>query len=245
MSGATGAWAPRRFWTAAQVVAEEGAGFTVTLDDRPLRTPARAPLRLPSRALATALAAEWDAQEGRIRPETMPLTRAANAAIDRVAPQRAAVEDELAGYGETDLLCYRAAAPAGLVARQAEAWDPLLAWAAEALGARLVTVEGVIHTPQPAPALEALRAALARCDAFALTALHEMVALSGSLVIGLAAVSGHRPAEALWEAAHVDETWQAEQWGEDAEAAALMAARRAAFLQARDFLTLSRPDRAA
>lgn len=240
MSSPPDAWAPRRFWRAASI-APAGTGHTVLLDDRPLRTPAKAPLILPTPALAKALAAEWDAQDGRIRPQTMPLTRAANAAIDRVAPNRPAVRAELAGYGETDLLCYRAAAPSALVARQAATWDPLLDWAAASLGARLVTVEGVMHQPQPAPALAALAAALAEADDFALTALHELVSLSGSLVIGLAILHHHAPAEDLWEAAHLDQTWQAEQWGADAEAAAELALRRAAFLQARDFLALSRP----
>jgi chaperone required for assembly of F1-ATPase len=209
------------------------------LDARPLRTPAKAPLVVPARALAEALAAEWQAQEGQLRPETMPLTRAANAAIDRVAPQRTAVVAEILRYGETDLLCYRAAAPRGLAARQAAAWDPLLDWAAGRFGARLIPVAGVMPMAQPAPALAALEAAVARFESFGLTGLHELVALSGSLVIGLAAAHRADDPEALWQATRIDEDWQIEQWGEDAEAARAAAAHAAAFRQALHFLRLA------
>lgn len=239
MSGAPRPWAPRRFWTSAGV-AEAPGGFAVTLDGRPLRTPGRAAVVVPGRALAQALAAEWDAQQGTVQPATMPLTRAVNSAIDTVTPRRSEVEAEIARYGETDLLCYRAAAPAGLVALQAAAWDPLLAWAAESFGARLVTVEGVMFAAQPPAALAALHRALERFDAFELTALHELVALSGSLVIGLAAASGREAPEALWDKAHIDEAWQISQWGEDAEAAAAAALRRQGFLQAMRLIALAR-----
>lgn len=230
-------WARRRFWAEVQVVPAPG-GFAVHLDARPLRTPARAPLVLPARPLAEAVAEEWAGQGQVIAPETMPLTRAANSALDTVVPNRAAVEAELAGFGETDLLCYRAPGPTSLVARQAAEWDPLLDWAATALGARLVPVSGVMFAPQPAESLAALRGVLGRFDAFGLTALSDLVALSGSLVIGLAAATGHRPAAALWQATRIDEDWQAEQWGTDAEAAAQAGARRAAFLQAARLIAL-------
>ncbi len=233
-------WTPRRFWREVCVEPVAG-GFGVRLDARPLRTPAKAPLVVPARPLAEALAAEWAAQGEEVRPETMPLTGAANSALDRVAPQCEAVIDEIAGYGETDLLCYRAAAPQALAARQATAWDPLLGWAAERFGARLVCVAGVMPTPQPTSALAALRAAVARFDAFGLTALHELVALSGSLVVGLAAAHGHARPEPLWQATRIDEIWQIEQWGEDAEAAAVAARREAAFRQALRFLRLASP----
>jgi chaperone required for assembly of F1-ATPase len=239
MSGAGGAWAPRRFWTAARTESCEG-GHAVLLDARPLRTPAKAPLVLPSRALAEAVAAEWEAQAGTVQPATMPLTRAANTAIDRVRVHRAAVESEVAGFGETDLICYRAAAPEGLVAAQAAAWDPLLDWSAQALGAPLRPVAGVMHVPQPEASLVALRDAVAPFDDFGLVALHEMVALSGSLVIGLAAAAGTEAPATLWERAHVDQAWQMAQWGEDAEAAAAMARRRQEFLDAVRLLALAR-----
>lgn len=236
----TGGWAPRRFWSAVSVAAEEG-GFAVRLDARPLRTPGRAALLLPTRALAEAVAAEWAAQGERIEPAAMPLTRAANTAIDRVAPDPGPLLDELARFGAADLLCYRAEAPAALVRRQAAAWDPLLDWAADELGARLTVGAGIVFIPQPESSLAALRRQLAALSPFALTALSELVALSGSLVIGLAVASG-RDAAALWEVACLDERWQAELWGEDAEAAAANRLKRGAFLSAERLLRLAGPE---
>lgn len=233
----TGGWAPRRFWTEAAAVEAPG-GWGVRLDARTLRTPGRAPLVLPTRALAEAVAAEWAAQGARVQPATMPLTRAANTAIDRVAPDPAPVVDEIARYGASDLLCYRAAAPAALARRQAEAWDPLLAWAAGALAAPLAVTEGVVFVAQPESSLAALRAQVAALSPFALTALSELVGLSGSLVIGLAVAAGRDPA-ALWEAACLDERWQAEQWGADAEAEAASRSRREAFLAAARLMRLA------
>jgi len=233
-------WAVRRFWTAAEVAAAED-GHTVLLDGRPVRTPAKAALILPTRAMAEAAAAEWAAQDREVRPLTMPVTRAANAAIDKVRPQHAEVAALIAAYGESDLLCHRADSPAELVARQARAWDPLLDWAGEALGAPLLPTAGVIPRPQPEASLNALRARVAGLDAFALTALHDLVALSGSLVIGLAAMQDAvRPVERLWDVSRIDETWQQEQWGVDAEAAEAAAAKRRDFLQAHRFLELAR-----
>ena len=231
-------WAPRRrFWRAA-VVRPEPGGFAVSLDARLLQTPAGAPLLLPTPALAQAVAAEWDALDAEIRPERLPFTRAANSAIDRVARQRDAVVEAVADYGGSDLLCYRAAEPDSLAARQAAGWDSWLQWSARELRAPLVAVTGVMHHPQPAPSLAALRAAVAAHDAFALTALHELVALSGSLVLGLAVSRGALDGAAAWELSRIDETWQAEQWGLDAEAEATAEIRRADFLRARDLLAL-------
>jgi len=230
-------WTRKRFWTLTGVAAD-GAGWTVTLDGRPLRTPAKAAFTLPARALAEACAAEWEAQEGELQPETMPLTRTANSAIDTVAAQHAEVAARVAAYGETDLLCYRAEAPEGLVQRQAEAWDPLLGWAEQALGARLRPVAGVIHRPQDPGALARLAAATAALDGFELAALHHLVALTGSLVIGHAAARGAFAPETLWALSRVDETWQEEQWGEDEEAAVHAALKRQAFLDAAHFFSL-------
>lgn len=232
-------WAPKRFWKEARA-AEAGAGWTVTLDGRPVRTPAKAAFEVPTRALAEACAAEWAAQGEVVRPETMPLTRTANSAIDKVRVQHAEVAALVAAYGETDLLCYRAAGPEALVARQAAAWDPLLDWAAAALGARLTPVAGVMHQPQDPEALARLAAATVALDAFELAAFHDLVALSGSLVIGFAAATGARGAEELWADSRIDETWQAEQWGEDEEAAAHAVLKRQAFLDAAHFFLLLR-----
>lgn len=232
-------WAPRRFWAVAEA-APQGTGWGVLLDGRPLRTPAKALMVLPAPALAEAVAAEWAAQGDILQPATMPMTRAANTALDRAVPHRAAIVAEIAGYGASDLLCYRAEAPATLAARQAAAWDPLLAFAAEAFGARLAVTTGVMPAPQPAAAVARLRAAVEAADAFALTALAELVSLSGSLVIGLGVLHG-REGAALWPLSRIDEVWQAEVWGADPEAEAAAEARRAAFLAAERFLRLSRP----
>lgn len=227
-------WAARRFWREVSVVPEAG-GFGLRLDGRGLRTPGKAVLRVPSQALAEALAEEWRAVEDALDPRGMPVTRAANAAIDKVAPEREAVVEELMGFGETDLLCYRATAPEGLVARQAEAWDPLLDWADAALGARLVPVRGVMPRPQDPDALSRLAAPLRPADPFALTALCDLVSLSGSLVIGLAAVSGAWEPDDLWARSRADEDWQEAQWGRDEEAHERVLLRRRDFLRAHRF----------
>ena len=227
----TGGWAPRRFWTSARAEPVPG-GFTVFLDARPLRTPAKAPLIVPTRALAEAIAAEWNAQGKTIDPHAMPLTRYANSAIDKVGPQFAEVAALVAAYGESDLLCYRAAGPEALRHRQAAAWDPLLRWAAEALGAPLAVTTGVVPVPQPADSVAALARAVHGLSPFGLAALHDLVAISGSLVIGLAVTRGLAAPEALWAASRIDEDWQAGQWGRDDEAAAVAAAKREGFLEA-------------
>lgn len=230
----------RRFWTRVAVAPEAG-GVGVLLDDRPLRTPAQAPLVAPTRAFAEAVAAEWRAVEGELRPEALPFTRAANVAIDRVAPARSAVAGQIAAYGGSDLLCYRATEPEGLRRRQAAGWDPPLAWAAAALGAPLRLAEGVVHRPQPPASLAALRAALEAEDAFTLTALHEIAAVTGSVVLALGVARGTWSAEAAWRLARIDETWQAEQWGEDAEAAAAAARLRADLMRAARMLEMLAP----
>ena len=224
-------WAAKRFWRGVSVAPEEGA-HAVRLDGRPLRTPGRAPLRLPTPALAEAVAEEWRAVGDLVDPRAMPFTRAANAAIDKVAPEREAVVAELAGFGASDLLCYRAEGPEALAARQAEAWDPLLDWAARAHGARLAVTRGVMPTPQDPGALDRLAAPLTAADAFALTALSDLVALTGSLVIGLAAASGEWDPGELWARSRIDEDWQEALWGRDEEAAEAAALRRRDFLGA-------------
>ncbi|MGL5012544.1 MAG: ATP12 family chaperone protein [Paracoccaceae bacterium] len=230
-------WAAKRFWTTARATEVEG-GYTVSLDARVVKTPAKAAFVVPTRALAEAAAAEWDAQTGAVRPETMPVTRSINSAIDKVRVLFDGVVGEVAGYGGTDLLCYRASYPQALIDRQAAGWDPLLDWADTALGARLLVTEGVIPVAQPEGALTALRAHVAGQGVFQLTALHELVAISGSLILGLAVARGRLAGEAAWGLCRIDEDWQAEQWGEDEEAAELAELRRKAFLQAERFYAL-------
>ncbi len=188
--------------------------------------------------MAEAIAAEWDRQEGTVDPAAMPVTRSANAAIDKVTPQFDEVAEMLAAYGDSDLLCYRATSPEALIARQAEQWDPLLDWAAEALQARLRPVSGVIHAPQDSQALAALTRRVARFTPFELTAFHDLVSISGSLILAFAATEGHMQADALWSLARLDETWQQEQWGEDEEASAQEALKKQAFEHALRFFAL-------
>lgn len=230
-------WTARRFWTTANAVPVDG-GFTVHLDARPVRTPLRAPLIVPTQALAEAIAAEWQAQDGKVDPATMPFTRTANSAVDKVAPQHAGVAEMLAAYGETDLVCYRAHGPEELIARQAAAWDPILDWSANALGARLEKTTGVMHVAQPEASLQALRQRVDAFGPFHLAAFHDLVAISGSLLIGFAVTSGRLSAEAAWTVSRIDEDWQTSLWGEDEEAAEVTSLKRAAFLQADRFFGL-------
>ena len=230
-------WKAKRFWKQA-TVAPEGDGFTVLLDRRTIRTPARQPLVVPVRALADRIAAEWDAQQDKIDPNTMPFTRSANAAIDKVRAQRAEVNDLIAAYGDADLLCYRAEAPVELVARQAAAWDPLLAWARDEQGIDLQAFTGVVHQPQSAGALARAVELTKAMDAFELAAFHDLVSLSGSFVLGLAAARRMRPPEELWELSRLDETWQQEHWGIDDEAAASAAIKSAAFQHAAELFRI-------
>jgi chaperone required for assembly of F1-ATPase len=230
-------WALKRFWSDV-TLGGEATGLTVLLDGRPIRTPSKALLALPTRALAEAVAAEWAGQEDLVRPATMPMTRYANTALDRVAPEFEAVARIVAAYGETDLLCYRAAAPAALRQRQAEAWDPLLDWAAERFGARLVATTGVLPVSQPGAALDRLAAAVHAQSPWRLAALHDLVSLTGSLLIGLAVAEGVRPPEVAWDLSRIDEDWQILQWGRDDEAEAAAARRRTELLDAARFLDL-------
>lgn len=230
-------WTAKRFWTEARAEPCPG-GHTVRLDGRPVKTPAKTPLVVPTAAMAQTIAAEWQAQDGVVRPETMPVTRSANAALDKVATQFDEVVDLLAAYGDTDLLCYRATGPGALVDRQATAWDPVLDWAAAALGAPLVATSGVMHIAQPAESLAALRARVAAMTPFQLTGFHDLVAISGSLVLALAVTEGHLTGQQIWDLSRIDETWQAELWGTDDEAAAAESVRREGLLHAERFYAL-------
>jgi chaperone required for assembly of F1-ATPase len=210
---------PKRVY-AGVAVAQAERGFRVLLDGRPARTPGKAELALPTRALADAVAVEWEAQRERMDPLTMPLTRLANSAIDGVRGREPEVRGDICKYAASDLLCYRAPGPEELVRRQTEAWDPVLAWAREALGARLRTGEGIVPVAQPQAAGAAIEKALGELEAFALTAHHVMTTLTGSALLALAQARGRLSAEQAWAAAHVDEDWQVSQWGWDAEAKA-------------------------
>ena len=232
-------WKTRRFWKEV-TIAEDDDGFAIGLDGRAVKTPAKAPLIVPTRKLAEAVAAEWDIQDGDIDPSKMPFTRSSNAAIDKVAHQHAEVADMLAGYGDSDLLCYRADGPESLIARQSQKWDPVLEWAANSLDARLVSVAGVIHAPQSSEALIALQERVHALDDWALTAFHDLVCLSGSLILGFAAIHDLMPPADLWRLSRLDENWQEEQWGHDEEAAEMAAAKEKEFRHAKFFYDISR-----
>lgn len=232
------AWKARRFWTEVSVE-ESKHGYAVRLDGRPIRTPAKAEALVPTLTLAQALAEEWRAVDGEVSPRDMPVTRSVNAAIDKVTPQFDEVAKLIAAYGETDLLCYRAAAPDALCQRQAIGWDPLLDWAGKTFGARLSIACGVMPVAQSDQALSALRDRVAASSPFQLTALHDLVGLSGSLVLGLAVADGHLDPEHAWALSRIDEEFQAEQWGRDDEAEAAAAYKRGEFLHAARFHDLS------
>ena len=210
-------WKLKRFWTEASV-SETEEGYAVLLDDRGVRTPAKTSLVVPTVELARAIADEWDAQEGTIDPTTMPFTRSANAAIDKVTHQFDEVVNLLAEYGETDLLCYRADAPVELSERQSEAWDPLLGWAKDTFEADLSPATGVMFVEQPAQSLNNLKMALLDQSAFQLTATYDLISISGSLILGLAVCKGKISAQEAWELSRIDEIWPIEQWGDDEEA---------------------------
>lgn len=227
----------KRFYADAAAEAVEG-GWQVVLDGRPVRTPARSLHVVPTRALGEAIAAEWRAQGDRVDPRSMPLTGLANAAIDRVAPDREAFAAGLAQYGESDLLCYRADTPAKLVLLQAEAWDPVLAWARRRYDVEFEITTGVIHRRQPQDAVDRLARAVRSRSPFELAALSPLVTIGGSLILALALVEGAMSADAAWAAATVEDRWQAEQWGEDAEAKAALDNRQREFGAAHHFLAL-------
>jgi chaperone required for assembly of F1-ATPase len=228
---------PKRFYKEAMVAPRAG-GFAVLLDGRGVKTPAKRDLVLPTQALADAVAAEWAAQGTHVDPDTMPLTRIANSAIDAVADRMPEVRADIAAFAASDLLCYRATSPAGLVAAQTKHWNPVLDWARDDLGARFVLGDGIVHVAQPKGAIDAFEKAIAPLDPFRLAALHVMTTLTGSALLALACARGRISVEEAWRAAHVDEDWQIAHWGEDHEAAERRKRRRADFEAAARLIAL-------
>jgi chaperone required for assembly of F1-ATPase len=229
--------APRRRFYATAAIASVAGGHAVQLDGKPVRTPSGRVLAAPTAALALTLAAEWDAQRDVIDPARMPLTRLANAIIDGVSDRPDAVAAEIENYLGSDLVCYRASSPPGLVTRQAQHWDPILAWARDVLGAPLRAEVGVVHIAQDEDALARARATIPR-DPWRLGALSAATTLSGSALVALALARGRLSAEKAWEAAHVDEDWNMAQWGRDALALERRAFRFAEFEAAATVLRL-------
>lgn len=203
----------KRFYETAGVT-QNGDLYEVTLDGKPVRTPSRRPLATPSRELSQAIADEWQAQADMIDPANMPLTRLANSIIDGVADAPEPVRAEIVKYLGSDLLFYRADGPEGLIEKQAEHWDPVVAWAADELGARFIMVEGVVFATQPEEAITAASGAIP-ADAWRLGAAHSVMTLTGSALLALALANGAVSQEDAWRAAHVDEDWQMAQWGQD------------------------------
>ena len=227
----------KRFWIEARAV-DDGIGWHIELDRRPLKTPARALLVAPNEALALAIVSEWNGAGEIVEPKAMPLTALANAAIDGVAADAASFAADVARYGEADLLCYRAEAPAALVGRQAEKWDPLLAWARLRYDVEFIVTRGIIHVVQPAATVARLSQAVVALDHFQLTGLSPLVTIGGSLIAALALLEKAVSLDEAWRAVSLDEQWQLDRWGADAEAAAALANRESDFAAAHRFLTL-------
>ena len=227
----------KRFYKIATAEPVEG-GHAILLDGRPVKTPKRAALVLPTPALAHSVVAEWDAQGDDIDPRSMPLTGLSNAAIDHVAPDPSAFVATLAGYAETDLLCYRAEDPAPLVKRQSAIWDPILGWARQRYAVEFVVTAGILHKAQPFETVARLASAIGERSDFQLAGFQPLVTISGSLVIALALADGWIDARAAFDAAHLDEMWQAENWGEDDWATRMRDDHRRDFEVAARFLAL-------
>jgi chaperone required for assembly of F1-ATPase len=227
----------KRFWKTV-AVERDGEGWEIKLDGRPLKTPARAALVVPTERLADGIADEWRGVGETIDPRAMPLTGLANAAVDRVTPDRKAFAETLARYAEADLLCYRAEGPRALVDRQEQAWDVLLGWARRRFDVDFATTCGLIHVPQPRATVERLSHEVATLDVFRLAALSPLVTIGGSLVTALAVLEKAVSADEGWAAVSVDEQWQLDQWGSDAEAELALENRRRDFLAAARFLEL-------
>jgi chaperone required for assembly of F1-ATPase len=207
----------KRFYKAASVVEGDG-GFAVCLDGMIVKTPGGKRLVAPSQGLAAAVAAEWDQQGPEIDPSSMHMTKALNTTLDRTGIHRAAIVEDLTGFARTDLLCYRATAPENLVVRQRELWDPWLTWAVEKYGATLTVGSGVMHIAQPPETIERLGEVIDGHDDFRLTALHTAITVTGSVILGLALINRAATADTVFALSHLDELYQAERWGQDAEA---------------------------
>ncbi|MFT4078938.1 ATP12 family chaperone protein [Rhodomicrobium sp.] len=229
----------KRFYKAATVAEQDNGSFQIHLDGRAVKTPAGRPLAVPTCALAEAIAEEWNAQGETIAPHSLFYTRLANSAADAVAPRECEVVGDIASFAASDLLCYRAPFPVELAARQAEVWDPVLAFIRDTYGATFEVTTGVGHIAQPPASIDAIRNALTAFGPFRLAALHMMTTLTGSALLALAHVDGFLDTGASWAAAHIDDAWQAAQWGEDYEAAERLKHRFDDFRNASRFFALA------
>ena len=233
----TTAAAAKRFWKDTTINANDD-GYAIMLDGRAVKTPNGSAFSAPTSALADAICAEWDAQVEKINPDEMPMFKFAVTAIDRVTPQRAAIVDELASYGANDLLCYREAAEHQLAAHQETVWHPYLLWVDQELGVTLKCFEGIMPGQQDEDAKNVMRHLVDAYDDFALSGLHSLVTVTGSLILGLAAAADHQPMDQIIAAAQLDELWQQEKWGYDDEADARLKSHQLVLQQAYSYLAL-------
>ena len=224
----------KRFYETAHV----GDGGAILIDGKPIKTPARRILNAPTRELAEAIAGEWNSQIDVVDPARMPLTRLANVIIDAVSDAPRPVADEIEKYLSSDLVFYRAEAPAGLVEKQAHAWDPVLAWARDRFNTRFVLAQGVMYVAQPRESVEALRSAIPT-EPWRLGAVSSITTLTGSGLLAVALAHQALDPGEVWSAAHVDEDWQMSQWGRDELALQHRVFREAEFRAAVSVLTLT------
>ena len=215
----------KRFYKNVEVAEGEG-GFAILLDGKTVKTPARRTLSSPARTLSEAIADEWRAQKETIDPAAMPLTRLANSIIDGVADARKEVAAEIVKYLGSDLLFYRADGPEGLIERQTQLWDPVVAWARDSFGAHFLLVQGVTFAAQPQGSLDAIAVAIP-ADPWRLGAVHSVMTITGSALLALALSQGALTIDAVWQAAQVDEDWNLQTWGRDDSVLAAQANRRA------------------
>lgn len=227
----------KRFYKLAEAGPVD-AGHTVLLDGRPITTPAKQPLIVPYKRLAEEIAREWDAQVETITPSTMPYMQYAATALDRVASQRDTIIEDLTQYGGTDLLCYRAEYPTALVQKQSAAWDPLLQWLKDRHGVSLTVTTGIAHVAQDEGVLSVMKTVLEAQSDLQLAAIHEIVSLTGSLVVTLAVIDQHLTAEQAFDISEIDETHIIEEWGEEAEAAERRKNNKNSLAAATEFLIL-------
>ena len=231
-------WKPKRFWKKVDVVSLE-KNFCIKLDEKILKTPAKKEMLLPTKALAKKIALEWDKQVGEINPNSMPFTKSANAALDKVIEQFEEVSSLVSDYGDTDLLYYRADSPAELKIRQQSSWDPMIDWAEKNFKVKINCGTGILYIPQDRELVYRLSKEISELSSFQLTALYDIVSITGSLILGLATINGRLSAEDAFNLSRIDELWQIEQWGVDEEAQAVSDLKYDAVLHAQEFFILS------
>ena len=231
-------WKQKRFWNNVHVVLSE-AGYFIKLDDKILKTPAKKQMMLPTKALAKKVASEWDEQVEEIDPNTMPFTKSANAALDKVSEQFEEVSSLIGEYGDTDLLCYRADSPSELQKRQKIGWGPIVKWAENTFKVQINCGTGIVYIPQNEKLFLETRKKINNLSIFELTAFYDMVSITGSLILGLAIINGRLSAEEAYQLSRIDEQWQLEQWGEDEEAQVASNLKNKAILHSEEFFALS------